>query len=126
MVDFSISLPTPAVCEEDSENEDMVVRRRGTLAEEQKGSIMEDTPDVWKMPHTFRSDSVDTPSVWTMPHTYRFDSVPEEATAASSSKDIAVDLDNSSAEELDGDGSEDQVPKLITRDMVVALWKKAT
>ena len=109
MAEFSISLPLPSVLDDDSENEDMGERRRDVLAKEYEDSKKTEASSVWDLLRNDRSGSLQA-----------------RATIASSSKDMAVDMEGSDAEEKDDDSSNDHVPKLVTRDMVVALWKKTT
>ena len=52
--------------------------------------------------------------------------IPRNLSIARSSKDVVVDLEETDAEVKDDDTPNDHVPKLVTRDMIVALWRQAT
>ncbi len=77
-------------------------RRQDVLAKEFEGSKETEIPTVWDL---LRND----PS----------GALQARATIASSSKVMAVDMEKNGEEEKDDDSSNDHVPTLITRDMVV-------
>ncbi len=85
-------------------------RRDVTLRRSEDSEMRTEVPDVGDLPVADPSGSAQEPI----------------ASIARSSNEVVVDLEETDAEGKDDDTPNDHVPKLVTRDMIVALWRQTT
>jgi hypothetical protein len=110
MTEFKISLPPDLPMDDDSDNEDMRVRRRDVTLKRGVDSAMRTAVPDSEGPLAAPSGAAAEPT----------------ENKARSSADIGVDLEETDEEDKDDETSDDFVPDLITLDMIVALWRQTT